>query len=83
MKKYTISAVLNGGLASDDFTASTKEEAFIMLNKLKDMTDKCVRCGNMKKGEMIEYFITEWSVDEDGDLLDILDDEVYYERVEF
>lgn len=82
MKKYTISAVLNGGLASDDLEASTKDLAFVMLDILKEMTDKCVRCGNMKKGEVIEYMITEWSTDEDGDLVDILDD-IYYERVEF
>lgn len=83
MKKtiYTISSVLNDGLASNDRTATTQEEAFEQLNELKRLDKKIEKCGNFKKGETIEYFITKWSCDEDGDLEDIIDDDVYYERV--
>lgn len=79
--KYTISASINDGQYSDDSTAVSLTQAKVELKKIKDRHLKAIRCGNFKKGEVIEYSITKWTIDEDGDLENIVDD-VYYKRIE-
>lgn len=79
--KYTISASINDGQYSDDSTAVSLTQAKVELKKIKDRHLKAIRCGNFKKGEVIEYSITKWTIDEDGELENIVDD-VYYKRIE-
>ena len=79
--KYTISASINDGQYSDDATAVSLTQAKVELKKIKDRHLKAIRCGGFKKGEVIEYSITKWTIDEDGDLENIVDD-VYYKRIE-
>ena len=79
--KYTISASINDGQYSDDSTAVSLTQAKVELKKIKDRHLNAIRCGNFKKGEVIEYSITKWTIDEDGDLENIVDD-VYYKRIE-
>ena len=79
--KYTISASINDGQYSDDATAVSLTQAKVELKKIKDRHLKAIRCGDFKKGEVIEYSITKWTIDEDGELENIVDD-VYYKRIE-
>ena len=79
--KYTISASINDGQYSDDATAVSLTQAKVELKKIKDRHLKAIRCGGFKKGEVIEYSITKWTIDEDRDLENIVDD-VYYKRIE-
>ena len=79
--KYTISASINDGQYSDDSTAVSLTQAKVELKKIKDRHLNAIRGGGFKKGEVIEYSITKWTIDENGDLENIVDD-VYYKRIE-
>ena len=79
---YTISAVYDNGLASNDATAETLEEAHEILKKFKEKDQFSRNCGGLKAGESVEYWVTKWLVDE-NDLLDgpADDENDYYELV--
>lgn len=79
---YTISAVYDGGRSSNDAKAPTFEEALKMIDLFKEMDHKARNCGGIKKGEVVEYSITKWTCDEDGDLDEMLEDELF-ERVTY
>lgn len=76
--QYTISAVYNDGLASNDRKAETLEEAKKELEELKQMDHKAKQCGGIKKGETVEYSITKWLDDEYRDFEDILYETITY-----